>query len=94
MNIYISNLSSVIQNEDLRHMFSAYGHVKSAEIIKDIISGESRGFGYIEMEDDAAAQKAIEALDQMEVDTLLVTVREDASHHNQTDENSTTRTLV
>lgn len=91
MNIYVFNLSSVIQSEDLKNMFSAYGEVKSAEIIKDIISGESRGFGYIEMEDDAAAQKAIEALNQTEVDTLLVTVQEDGNHY-QLNENNTRRT--
>ena len=79
MNIYVCNLSSVIQNEDLRNMFSAYGNVQSAEIVKDIISGESRGFGFIEMEDNTAAQRAIDALDQMEVDTLPVTVQENRS---------------
>ena len=81
MNIYVSNLSSVIQDEDLRSMFSAYGEVKSVEIVKDIISGESRGFGYIQMEDNLAAQKAIEELNQVEVDTLLVTVQEDSAYN-------------
>ena len=81
MNIYVSNLSSVIQDEDLRSMFSAYGEVKSVEIVKDIISGESRGFGYIQMEDNLAAQKAIEELNQVEVDTLLVTVQADSAYN-------------
>jgi RNA recognition motif-containing protein len=76
MNIYVFNLSSNIQSEDLEAMFSSYGNVSSAEIIKDIISGESRGFGYIKMEDTLAAQKAIDALDQLEIDTLTVSVQE------------------
>jgi RNA recognition motif-containing protein len=77
MNIYVSNLSSIIQNDDLKSMFAVYGDVKSARIVKDIISGESRGFGYIEMENDMAAQRAIDALHQTEVDTLSVSVEQD-----------------
>lgn len=76
MNIYISNLSSIIRSEDLIQLFSPYGKVKSGHIVNDIISGESRGFGYVEMEDNADAQKAIKALDQMEIDTLPVCVQE------------------
>ncbi len=77
MNIYVSNLSSVIRSEDLIDLFSVYGEVKSGHIVNDIISGESRGFGYIEMEDRIAAQRAIEALNQIEIDTLSVSVQED-----------------
>jgi len=76
MNIYVSNLSSIIQNKDLKDMFSVYGDVSSAEVVKDIISGESRGFGYIRMDDNAAGQRAIEALNQFEIDTLAVSVQE------------------
>ena len=76
MNIYIYNVSSVVQSEDLKKMFSVYGYVQSAEIVSDIITGESRGFGFIEMTDDHAAQVAINALNQTEIDTLLVTVQE------------------
>ena len=79
MNIYVFNLSSVIQEQDLKHMFSAYGDVQSAEIVRDIISGESRGFGFIQMEDNTAAQRAIEELDQIEVDSLFVTVQENCN---------------
>jgi RNA recognition motif-containing protein len=75
MNIYVFNLSSAIRSEDLKSMFMAYGNVSSAEIVKDIISGESRGFGYVEMQDSTEAGRAIEALDQIEVDTLSVTVQ-------------------
>ncbi|NTS42316.1 RNA-binding protein [Flavisolibacter sp. BT320] len=76
MNIYISNLSSDIQDEDLMEMFAAYGDVQSVEIPKDIFSGESRGFGFIEMEDNIAAQNAIDALHQKEVDSLSLSVQE------------------
>ena len=77
MNIYISNLSSLICNDGLKQLFSTYGKVSSAEVMKDIISGESRGFGFIEMEDHDAATKAIKGLHQTEVDTLTVSVQEE-----------------
>lgn len=76
MNIYIFNISSAVQSEDLKNMFSVYGNVQSAEVMKDIVSGDSRGFGFVEMESDTAAQNAIDALNQTEIDTLLVTVQE------------------
>lgn len=76
MNIYVCNLSSTVQSEDLKDLFSFYGDVTSAEIVNDIISGESRGFGYVEMDDHSAAQRAIAALDQSEIDTLTVSVQE------------------
>ena len=76
MNIYIFNVSSDVQSEDLKNMFAVYGEVQSAEIVRDIISGESRGYGFIEMEDEKDAQTAIAALDQTEIDSLCVTVRE------------------
>lgn len=76
MNIYVCNLSSDIQDEDLKEMFAVYGNVQSVEIPKDIFSGESRGFGFIEMEDNTAAQNAIDALNQKEVDTLSLSVKQ------------------
>ena len=76
MNIYISNLSTAIGDEKLKQLFSAYGEVKSAEIVDDAFTGVSRGFGYVEMEDSTAAQKAIEALDKSELDTRTISVEE------------------
>jgi RNA recognition motif-containing protein len=76
MNIYISNLSSAVKNEDLQKMFSAYGEVKSAEVAIDVFTGESRGFGNVEMEDEAAAHKAIESLNKTQVETLTISVEE------------------
>jgi RNA recognition motif-containing protein len=77
MNIYISNLNSEIGNESLKMLFSAFGKVKSAHVMNDVISQESRGFGYVEMEDATAGMEAIHNLDQTELQTLVITVREE-----------------
>ncbi len=63
MNIYVSNLSFAVQDEDLREFFTEYGEVSSAKVIKDKFTNRSKGFGFVEMPDDAAAQKAIAELD-------------------------------
>ena len=63
MNIYVSNLSYSVQDDDLRGFFSEYGEVSSAKVIMDKASNRSKGFGFVEMPDDAAAQKAIAELD-------------------------------
>ena len=76
MNIYISNLSSAIGNEELKKLFAKYGEVKSAAIVDDVFTGESRGFGYVEMDDNTAAQKAIEELDKTELNALTISVKE------------------
>lgn len=63
MNIYVANLGFSLQDADLAQLFSAYGEVSSAKIITDKETGRSRGFGFVEMPDDAAASKAIAELD-------------------------------
>jgi len=63
MNIYVSNLSFAVQDEDLREFFAEYGEVSSAKVIKDKYTNRSKGFGFVEMPDDTAAQKAISELD-------------------------------
>lgn len=63
MNIYVSNLSFNVQDEDLRGFFESYGEVTSAKIITDKFTGKSRGFGFVEMSDSVAANKAIAELD-------------------------------
>ena len=63
MNIYVSNLSFAVQDEDLREFFAEYGEVSSAKVIKDKNTNRSKGFGFVEMPDDVAAQKAISELD-------------------------------
>ena len=62
MNIYVSNLSFNVQDEDLREFFAEYGEVTSAKVITDKFTNRSRGFGFVEMADDEAAKKAIAEL--------------------------------
>jgi len=86
MNIYVSNLSFNVQDEDLREYFEEYGEVSSAKVITDKFTNRSRGFGFVEMPDDAAAQKAIKELDGAVVEqrTISVTVakpREERSNN-------------
>ena len=59
MNIYVGNLSYEVNEEELRSTFSTFGEVSSARIITDRMSGRSKGFGFVEMPDNEAAQKAI-----------------------------------
>jgi RNA recognition motif-containing protein len=62
MNIYVGNLSFEVTGEDLRQAFEAYGQVSSASVVKDKYSGQSRGFGFVEMPEKAEAQAAIQNL--------------------------------
>ena len=68
MNIYVSNLSFNVQDEDLKEYFTEYGEVTSAKVITDKFTNRSRGFGFVEMTDEVAAQKAIQELDGATVD--------------------------
>jgi len=74
MNIYVSNLSFAVQDEDLREFFAEYGEVSSAKVIMDKYTNRSKGFGFVEMPDDAAAQKAIAELDGGMVDGRAIKV--------------------
>ena len=76
MNIYVSNLSFNVQDEDLRDFFTEYGEVSSAKVITDKFTGKSRGFGFVEMSDDEAAKKAIAELDQATVEGRAIRVME------------------
>lgn len=62
MNIYVGNLSYQATDEDLRSAFSAHGTVKSASVIMDKMTGQSRGFGFVEMASKSEGEAAIEAL--------------------------------
>ena len=62
MNIYVGNLSWESTESQLKELFEGYGAVELATIIKDKYSGKSRGFGFVEMPNDAEGQAAIEAL--------------------------------
>ncbi|MBI3138976.1 MAG: RNA-binding protein [Sphingobacteriales bacterium] len=74
MNIYVSNLSFAVVDEDLRSYFAEYGDVTSAKVIMDKFTNRSKGFGFVEMSDDAAAQKAIAELDGATVDGRSIKV--------------------
>jgi RNA recognition motif-containing protein len=74
MNIYVSNLSFNVESEDLRDFFSEYGEVTSAKVITDKFTNKSRGFGFVEMSDDEAANKAIAELDGATVEGRAIRV--------------------
>jgi RNA recognition motif-containing protein len=74
MNIYVSNLSFNVTDEDLQEYFAEYGEVSSAKVIMDKFTGKSRGFAFVEMSDDEAAKKAIQELDGASVDGRTIGV--------------------
>ena len=76
MNIYVGNLSWQMTDEDLRTLFEQYGSVTSAKIVKDKVSGRSKGFGFVEMPNDGEAQAAIAQLNGSEVDGRNLVVNE------------------
>ncbi|WDZ98939.1 RNA recognition motif domain-containing protein [Mucilaginibacter sp. SJ] len=67
MNIFVGSLPFTLGEADLKQLFEAYGEVNSVKIIIDRESGRSKGFGFIEMADDEAAQQAISGLNGSEV---------------------------
>jgi len=76
VNIYVGNLSNQTTEDDLRQAFEAFGQVESANIIKDKFSGESRGFGFVEMPSKEEAQKAIEEMNGKDLMGRAVNVNE------------------
>jgi RNA recognition motif-containing protein len=76
MNIYVSNLGFNVQDEDLKNFFTPFGEVTSAKVISDKFTGQSRGFGFVEMSDDEAARKAIAELDQSSIEGRAIKVME------------------
>jgi len=76
MNIYVGNLSWTMTDDDLSNLFTQYGSVTSAKILKDKMNGRSKGFGFVEMEDDEAAKTAIANLNESEVQGRKLIVNE------------------
>lgn len=76
MNLYVSNLSFNVHDEDLRGLFAPYGEVTSARVINDKATGQSRGFGFVEMTDDTAAKKAMAELNDSTLDGRTIKVVE------------------
>jgi RNA recognition motif-containing protein len=76
MNIYVGNLSYRVTEEELRQAFESFGKVDSASIIKDKYSGESKGFGFVEMPADNEARAAIEGMNGKELKGRTLNVNE------------------
>ncbi len=76
MNIYVGNLSNTTTEDELRSAFEAFGQVTSASIIKDKFSGESRGFGFVEMPSKEEAQEAINKMNGQDLNGRSLRVSE------------------
>ena len=74
MNIFIAGLTYQITEQDLRELFEEYGTVSSAKIITDNFTGRSRGFGFVEMDNDEEGQRAIDQLNDAQYDGRTITV--------------------
>lgn len=76
MNIYVGNLSFTTSEADLKDAFQAFGEVQSCNIIKDKYSGQSRGFGFVEMPNKDEAEKAISMLNGKDLKGRTLKVNE------------------
>lgn len=76
MNIYVGNLSRDVTEDDLRQAFEAYGQVETANVIKDRFSGESRGFGFVDMPSKEEAANAIAELNDKDLKGQTIRVNE------------------
>lgn len=75
-NLYVGNLSYAVTDADLNDLFAQFGKVDSARVISDRETGRSKGFGFVEMADDAEAQAAIDAMNGKEDHGRTLTVNE------------------
>jgi RNA recognition motif-containing protein len=76
MNIYVGNISRDVSEAELREAFTAFGAIQSVAIIKDKYSGESRGFGFVEMPNKDEADKAVAELNGKDLKGRALTVNE------------------
>jgi RNA recognition motif-containing protein len=76
MRIYVGNLSYSVTSEDLREAFSQYGEVASAEVVQDKFSGQSKGFGFVDLPDNSDADRAIKELNDQVFKGRKMTVNE------------------
>jgi len=83
MNIYVGNLTFSMTEDDLREAFASHGEVSTARIITDRETGRSRGFGFVEMPDNGAAEAAIQAMSGKEYDGRALTVNEAKPRENR-----------
>lgn len=82
MKIYVGNLSYSVDSEDLRAAFAEFGTVDSAEVIVDRNTSRSRGFGFVEMNNDEEAKAAIEGLNGKDLDGRPLNVNEARPRRN------------
>src|SRR5580700_8737035 len=87
MNMFVSNLSFHTTDEDLRNLFKEFGEVSSAKVITDRETGRSRGFGFVEMPDEAASKQAMQGMEGKEIEGRMLSVsvakeKEDRSRNN------------
>jgi len=76
MNIFVASLNFKTKREDLQQAFEAYGQVTSAKIVKDRVTGRSKGFGFVEMPNDDEAMRAIAGLNETELDGRAIVVKQ------------------
>ena len=76
MNIYVSNIPYQTTEDELRDAFAGFGNVSSARIIKDKLTGKSRGFGFVEMGNDDEARAALEGMNGAELTGRKINARE------------------
>jgi RNA recognition motif-containing protein len=83
MNIYVGNLSAKTTDQELREAFESFGEVDTAKIIKDNVTGRSRGFGFVEMPNQEQAQTAIAEMNGKELGGSALTVNEAKPRENR-----------
>jgi len=76
MRIYVGNLSYSVTSEDLQEVFSQFGEVASAEVVQDKFSGQSKGFGFVDIPDNGDADRAIKELNDQVFKGRKMTVNE------------------
>ncbi len=83
--MYVSNLGFHVQDEDLRQLFGSFGDVTSAKVIKDRDTGRSRGFGFVEMESNEQANKAMASLNNKEIEGRAISISVAREKENRND---------
>ncbi|TCT20830.1 RNA recognition motif domain-containing protein [Thiobaca trueperi] len=76
MRIYVGNLPYSVTDDDLRNIFGEFGDLAAAEVIKDKFSGQSKGFGFVDMPNNSEADAAIKALNETDMKGRKLTVNE------------------
>ena len=76
MNIFVAKINFKTKKEDLEAAFANYGQVTSCKIVRDKETGRSKGYGFIEMPDDAEASNAIDSLNEKELDGRIIVVKQ------------------